>query len=371
MNPTSNSDLFIERHLGLKDDDEKKMLHKLSCNDLDEFVNQVIPKDIRFMEKFSEVLPKGCSEIEALNELEEISNENHKMRSLIGLGYYGTHTPKVVQRHVLENPRWYTAYTPYQAEIAQGRLEALFNFQTLVCELTGFSVANASLLDEGTAAAEAMSMSFASRKNKSSDVFLVDENVFDHTFNVLLTRAKPLGIKLVRFNQQNFKNHDDVFGLLIQLPGKNGELFDPTFLISQAHREEIIVTAIVDPLMQVLIKPIAQFGVDVAVGSLQRFGVPMGFGGPHAAFFACIEKYKRLIPGRIVGQTLSKNGEKSLRLALQTREQHIRREKATSNICTAQSLLAIISSFYAIYHGSEGLNKMAKRIVILIIYLED
>ncbi len=371
MNPTRNSDLFIARHLGLSDDDEKKMLQKLGFNEIDEFINQVIPEDIQIKDNFSEVLPKGCSEIEALNELEEISKKNNKMRSLIGLGYYGTHTPKVVQRHVLENPRWYTAYTPYQAEIAQGRLEALFNFQTLICELTGFSVANASLLDEGTAAAEAMTMSFASRKNKSSKVFLVDENVYDHTFNVLLTRANPLGINLKRFNQNNLKNIDNVFGMLLQLPGKNGQLFDPTFLISKAHKAEIIVASIIDPLAQVLIKPIAQFGVDVAVGSLQRFGVPMGFGGPHAAFFACSEKYKRLIPGRIVGQTLSKNGEKSLRLALQTREQHIRREKATSNICTAQSLLAIISSFYAIYHGSSGLTKMAKRLVIFRRYLES
>ncbi len=371
MNPTSNSDLFIDRHLGLRDADEKIMLQKLGFNDIDEFLNQVIPEDIRFKGKTSSDLPKGCSEIEALSELEDISNRNHPMRSLIGLGYYGTHTPKVIQRQVLENPRWYTAYTPYQAEIAQGRLEALFNFQTLICELTGLPVANASLLDEGTAAAEAMTMSFSSRKNKDSNVFLVDENVFDHTFNVLLTRSKPLGINLKRFNQKSLKNHNDVFGLLIQLPGKNGELFDPTFLISQAHKAEIVVTSIIDPLAQVLIQPIAKFGVDVAVGSLQRFGVPMGFGGPHAAFFACSEKYKRLIPGRIVGQTLSKNGEKSLRLALQTREQHIRREKATSNICTAQSLLAIISSFYAIYHGSSGLTKIAKRLVILRRYCES
>ena len=192
MNPTRNSDLFIDRHLGLRDNDEKKMLQKLGFNDIDEFINKVIPEDIHFKGKFSEVLPKGCSEIEALNELEEISKKNNKMRSLIGLVYYGTHTPKVVQRHVLENPRWYTSYTPYQAEISQGRLEALFNFQTLICELTGFSVANASLLDEGTAAAEAMTMSFASRKNKSSNVFLVDENVYDHTVNVLLTPAYPL-----------------------------------------------------------------------------------------------------------------------------------------------------------------------------------
>ncbi len=371
MNPKIYSDLFIDRHLGLKEIDEQNMLKSLGFQKLDDFINQVIPKDIRLKDNFSKLLPKGCSEIDALNELEKIANKNHKMRSLIGLGYYGTHTPKVIQRHVLENPRWYTAYTPYQAEISQGRLEALFNFQTLICELTGFSVANASLLDEGTAAAEAMSMSFAARKDKSANMFLIDENVFDHTYNVLLTRAKPLGIKLKRFNKNNLNNQEKVFGILIQIPGKNGELFDPTFLISQAHRGDMIVNAIIDPLAQVLIKPVAQFGVDVVVGNMQRFGVPIGFGGPHAAFFACSEKYKRLIPGRIVGQTLSKNGEKSLRLALQTREQHIRREKATSNICTAQSLLAIISSFYAVYHGASGLSKIAKRLVIYRIYLES
>ena len=362
MTSKFGSDLFIDRHLGLGDNDERIMLNKLGFNNIDQFINQVIPEDIQLKDKSSEILPQGCSEIEALNELEEIANKNTKMRSLIGLGYYDNHMPKVIQRHVLENPRWYTSYTPYQAEIAQGRLEALFNFQTIVCELTGFPVANASLLDEGTAAAEAMAMSFSARNNKSSKVYLVESNVFDHTFNVLQTRAKPLGISLKRFTQSNLPNHDDVFGMLLQLPGKNGQLYDPTFLISQAHRSEIIVTACIDPLAQVLIKPISEFGVDVAVGSMQRFGVPMGFGGPHAAYFACSEKYKRLIPGRIVGQTLSKNGEKSLRLALQTREQHIRREKATSNICTAQSLLAIISSFYAIYHGPEGLKLIGERV---------
>jgi len=280
MNSFVDSDLFINRHLGLSDVDEKKMLSKLGFNNIDQFINQVIPEDIQLKDKSSEILPQGCSEIEALNELEEIANKNTKMRSLIGLGYYDNHMPKVIQRHVLENPRRYTSYTPYQAEIAQGRLEALFNFQTIVCELTGLPVANESLLDEGTAAAEAMAMSFSARKNKSSKVYLVESNVFVHTFNVLQTRAKPLGISLKRFTQSNFPNHDDVFGILFQLPGKNGQLFDPTFLIAQAHRSEIIVTASIDPLAQVLIKPISEFGVDVAVGSMQRFGVPMGFGGP-------------------------------------------------------------------------------------------
>jgi len=365
------SDLFEARHLGLNEKDEKFMLNKLGFNSIEDFINQVVPNDIRIKNQSKQNFPQGCTEREAFNEIVEIANQNEFKRSLIGLGYYSTHTPEVIKRHVLENPRWYTSYTPYQAEISQGRLEALFNFQTLICELTGFSMANASLLDEGTAAAEAMTVAYAARKNKSSNIFLVSESVYNHTFNVLATRAKPLGITIKTFNN-NICDFDELaFGLFIQLPAQNGDLFDPSFLISKAHKQDIHVCASIDPLAQVLIKPIAQFGVDIAIGSMQRFGVPVGFGGPHAAFFACDDRFRRLIPGRIVGETISKDGEKSLRLALQTREQHIRREKATSNICTAQSLLAIISSFYALYHGYEGLNNIAKNIVILRIYLEQ
>ena len=363
------SDLFESRHLGLNKHDEKRMLYKLGFKHLDEFLNEVIPDVIKSQENINK-LPLGTTELKALRELEEKSNQNISFRSLIGLGYYGTHTPEVIKRHILENPRWYTAYTPYQAEISQGRLEALFNFQTLICELTGFTIANASLLDEGTASAEAMAVAYASRKNKDANVFLVHESVFNHSYNVLFTRANSSGIILKRFDSNNCHIDEAVFGLLIQLPGQNGELFDPSFLISKAHKSNICVCASIDPLAQILIQPIAHFGVDIAIGSMQRFGVPIGFGGPHAAFFACKDKFKRLIPGRIVGETISKGGEKSLRLALQTREQHIRREKATSNICTAQSLLAVISSFYAIYHGSSGLRKIAERIVIYRRYLE-
>ncbi len=370
MNKES-SDLFINRHLGLKNQDAKKMLNEIGFNSIDEFLNQVIPKEIQIKKGTKMSLPKGCSEKEALKELELIASKNELKRSLIGLGYYGTHTPEVIKRHVLENPRWYTAYTPYQAEIAQGRLEALFNFQTLICELTGFPLANASLLDEGTASAEAMTVAYAARKNKLANTFLVHETVFDHTYDVLITRSNPLGIEIKRFDSTNFEIEDNTFGILIQLPGKDGELFDPSFLVSKAHKSNLTVCASVDPLLQVLLKPIAYFGVDIAVGSMQRFGVPIAFGGPHAAFFACKEEYKRLIPGRIVGETISKDGEKSLRLALQTREQHIRREKATSNICTAQALLAIISSFYSIYHGSSGLKRIAERIVIYRRFLES
>ncbi len=364
-----HSDLFEGRHLGLKKEDEQLMLSKLGFNNLEEFLDQVIPDEIRSKEESSK-LPLGTTELKALGELEKKSSLNLAHRSLIGLGYYGTHTPEVIRRHILENPRWYTSYTPYQAEISQGRLEALFNFQTLICELTGFSIANASLLDEGTAASEAMAVSYAARKNKDANVFLVHESVFNHSYNVLFTRANSSGIILKRFDASNFDIDSSVFGILIQLPGQNGELFDPSFLISKAHKSDVYVCAAIDPLAQVLIKPIAHFDVDIAIGSTQRFGVPIGFGGPHAAFFACKDKFKRLIPGRIVGETVSKDGEKSLRLALQTREQHIRREKATSNICTAQSLLAVISSFYAIYHGYTGLRKIAERIVIYRRYLE-
>ena len=371
MNPDNYSESFIKRHLGLNDSDEKQMLKKIGFDNIEDFIDQVLPSEINSRKKILSKLPKGCSEKEAIQELKEISNKNIKMRSLIGLGYFGTYTPQAIQRHVLENPRWYTSYTPYQAEISQGRLEALFNFQTLICELTGFPIANASLLDEATAAAEAMTMSFSARQDKSSSVFLVDKSIHEHTYNVLLTRANPLGITLQRFNSRNYELPNSIFGLLLQLPGKNGELFDPSFLISKARKHKIIVSSVIDPLAQVLIKPISHFGVDIAIGSMQRFGVPVGFGGPHAAFFACSDNFKRLVPGRIVGQTFSENGEKSLRLALQTREQHIRREKATSNICTSQSLLAIISSFYAIYHGSLGLEKIAKRIVSYRNYLES
>ncbi len=366
-----NSDLFERRHLGLNNNDEKVMLNKLGFNSIEDFINNVVPRNIQIKNQSSADFPEGCSEREASKKISQLANQNEFKRSLIGLGYYSTHTPEVIKRHVLENPRWYTSYTPYQAEISQGRLEALFNYQTLICELTGFSIANASLLDEGTAAAEAMTVAYAARKNKSSNIFLVSESVYNHTYNVLSTRAKPLGI-ILKTVKNNCCDFDGLaFGMLIQLPAQNGALFNPSFLISKAHKQDISVCASIDPLAQVLIKPIAHFGVDIAIGSMQRFGVPVGFGGPHAAFFACNDRFRRLIPGRIVGETISKDGEKSLRLALQTREQHIRREKATSNICTAQSLLAIISSFYAVYHGYEGLNNIARNIVILRTYLEQ
>jgi len=353
---------FTKRHIGISQEEEKKMLEDLEVSNIDELVRQIVPDSILLRGESN--LPKGCSEQQALAELKEISKQNIVKKTLIGQGYYGTIVPPVIQRNVFENPAWYTSYTPYQAEISQGRLEALFNFQTLVTELTGLPVANASLLDEGTAAAEAMILAYNNSKNKN--IFLVDSDVFPQTLKVLETRAKPLGIeiKLVDwYNLTDLEEFDNAFGLIVQLPNNKGSLRDPSAFLRIASVYKCMKIAIVDPLCQVLMQPVGEMGFDIAVGSMQRFGVPMGYGGPHAAFFAINEKYKRKIPGRIVGQSVDSQGNKALRLALQTREQHIRRDKATSNICTAQALLANIAGFYACYHGSEGLKKIATRIL--------
>ncbi len=353
---------FIPRHIGITETEQTQMLEDLGLSSLDELVRQIVPDSILLRGDYK--LPNGCSEQEALAELKEIANQNKIKRSLIGQGYYGTITPPVIQRNVFENPAWYTSYTPYQAEISQGRLEALFNFQTLVTELTGLPVANASLLDEGTAAAEAMILAYNNSKNKN--IFLVDSEVFPQTLKVLETRAKPLGIeiKLVDwYNLTDLDEFDNAFGLIVQLPNNKGSLRDPSAFLRIASVYKCMKIAIVDPLCQVLMQPVGDMGFDIAVGSMQRFGIPMGFGGPHAAFFAISEKYKRKIPGRIVGQSVDTQGNKALRLALQTREQHIRRDKATSNICTAQALLANMAGFYAAYHGAEGLKKIATRVL--------
>ena len=351
------------------------MLQTLGHRQLDEFVAAVIPADILENGLGLEDLPQGEGEAVALRELLAIASENKVFRSLIGLGYHATATPAVIQRHVFENPAWYTAYTPYQAEISQGRLEALLNFQTLISELTGLPIANASLLDEGTAAAEAMSLSFAACSRAGARRFLVDAEVLPQTLAVLQTRAEPLGIEIALFetdcqDADRFEPGSDVFGVLLQLPGRSGRLWDPTALIEACHGDDILVTVAIDPLAQVLIAPVGSLGADIAIGSAQRFGVPMGFGGPHAAFFATRETFKRQIPGRLVGQSLDAEGRVALRLALQTREQHIRRDKATSNICTAQVLLAVMSSFFAVYHGPEGLKAIACRVVQLLAQLE-
>ncbi|KGG14555.1 MULTISPECIES: aminomethyl-transferring glycine dehydrogenase [unclassified Prochlorococcus] len=356
---------FVERHLGFSARDQEDILNLLGHHDLEEFIASVVPSEILDDDPPSDLLPKASTEKEALKEIALIADKNLIKRSLIGLGYYGTATPALIQRHVFENPAWYTSYTPYQAEISQGRLEALFNFQTLISELTALPITNASLLDEATAAAEAMSLSFAVRSVSSAKKFYVDQEVFPQIFAVLQTRAEPLGLEIELVDPKKVNIDKNVFGLLIQLPGKNGNLWDPSPVIEKAHKANALVTVAVDPMAQVLIAPVGELGVDIAIGSSQRFGVPMGFGGPHAAFFATKEIYKRHIPGRLVGESIDASGNRALRLALQTREQHIRREKATSNICTAQALLAIISSFYAIYHGPDGLEALAKRILFL------
>ena len=345
---------FINRHIGLSVQDKTQMLEDLGLSSLDELVREIVPDSILFR---GENLIEGCDENQALKELKEIASHNKVKRSLIGQGYYGTITPPVIQRNVLENPAWYTSYTPYQAEISQGRLEALFNYQTLVTELTGLPITNASLLDEGTAAAEAMILAFnASKKN----LFLVDSKVFPQTLKVLQTRAKPLGIKILTVDTSqplSVEDYMDAFAIIHQFPNNHGQIkYTPNYFKGTK-------IAIVDPLCQVLMQPVGELGFDIAVGSMQRFGVPMGFGGPHAAFFATTEKYKRKIPGRIVGQSVDSQGNKALRLALQTREQHIRRDKATSNICTAQALLANMAGFYAAYHGAEGLKKISTRVL--------
>ena len=355
------------------------MLAELGLDSLESLAAAVVPAEILLApDQARQDLPEPCGEAEALAELAQIAALNQPQRSLIGLGYFGTATPALIQRHVLENPCWYTAYTPYQAEIAQGRLEALLNFQTLVSELTGLPIANASLLDEATAAAEAMALALAVDKRAGRRRFLVDQAVLPQTLAVLRTRAEPLAITLELIDAEAqaaalaagslaFEQvlPADAFGLLIQLPATGGRLWDPSPLLAAAQAAELISTVAIDPLAQVLLAPVGELGADIAVGSLQRYGVPMGFGGPHAAFFATREAFKRQIPGRLVGQSRDAEGQIALRLALQTREQHIRRDKATSNICTAQVLLAVMASFYAVHHGPEGLKAMAMRIVVL------
>ena len=352
---------FIQRHIGITETEQTQMLNDLGLSSLEELVREVVPTSILL--RGDDNLPEPCSEQQALEELKEIAEHNIVRRSLIGQGYYGTITPPVIQRNVFENPAWYTSYTPYQAEISQGRLEALFNYQTLITELTGLPVANASLLDEGTAAAEAMLLAHSQSKKKD---FIVDDKIFPQTLEVLLTRAEPLGINIVKVDVDelvDLESLENAFGLILQYPNNHGALKYNDGFMRCAEAYKCMKIAIVDPLCQVLMKPVGEMGFDIAVGSMQRFGIPMGFGGPHAAFFAISDKYKRKIPGRIVGQSVDSQGNKALRLALQTREQHIRRDKATSNICTAQALLANMAGFYAAYHGAEGLKKIATRVL--------
>ena len=360
----SITDRFRNRHIGPNAEEAKEMLKVIGADSLDTLVAQTIPASIRLKKPLD--LPPAVSEYEYLQELKARAGQNKLFRNFIGMGYYETIVPPVIQRNILENPGWYTQYTPYQAEIAQGRLEALLNFQTMVSDLTGMELANASLLDEGTAAAEAMIMLYneKNKRNKGEAInkFYVDEQVFPQTLDVLRTRAIPLGIELVVADPFTFKFDETTFGLLVQYPGSTGEVRDFQELFASATANGIFTVVAADLLALVLLKAPAEIGADVVVGNTQRFGVPMGYGGPHAAYFATHEKFKRQIPGRIIGVSVDANGKPGLRMALQTREQHIKREKATSNICTAQALLAIMAGMYAVYHGPEGLKQIATRI---------
>ena len=354
---------FSQRHVGPDEEQIKNMLSHLGFSSLDEFINETIPKDI--LSNFSDKFFESISEVEALAELRKFGKTNKVLSSYIGQGYYNTYTPGVIKRNILENPGWYTQYTPYQAEISQGRLEALLNFQTMISDLTNLPVANASLLDEATAAAEAMTMFFNSSKTSSNVNFLISDKCHPQTIDVLRTRSNPIGIKLKIKNIVDSDLDDSVFGILVQNPDTEGKILDFTNLCQKAHENNIFVCMATDLQALTLLKSPGEMGADVAIGNAQRFGVPMGFGGPHAAFFATTEAFKRKIPGRIIGVSQDSGGNKALRMALQTREQHIRREKATSNICTAQVLLAIISGMYGIYHGPKGLKQIGERIHIL------
>src|ERR1041384_279019 len=354
-------DLFQERHIGPSPEDQAAMLQVLGYESLDAFIDAVVPADIRLSGSLR--VPEARSEQEALDALRQLAAQNQVFRSYLGMGYHDCFTPTVIQRNVLENPGWYTAYTPYQAEIAQGRLEALLNFQTMVSDLTGLEIANASLLDEGTAAAEAMHLTEAVTKHEGKLTYLIDTNCHPQTIAVVRTRAAVRGIEVVvadpgAFNFQQGK----VIGALLQYPATDGAIRDFRALCETAHAAGALVTAATDLLALTMLTPPGEWGADIAVGNSQRFGVPLGYGGPHAAFFATRDEFKRHLPGRIIGVSKDRAGRTALRMALQTREQHIRREKATSNVCTAQVLLAVVASMYAVYHGPEGLRRIARRV---------
>src|SRR5216117_104942 len=360
-------DSFARRHIGPSEEEVRSMLSEVGYEDLDALIDAAVPKNIRFNRQLN--LPKAKSETEALAELRKIANKNKIARSFIGAGYSDCITPPVIQRNILENPGWYTAYTPYQAEIAQGRLEALLNFQQMIMDLTALDIANASLLDEATAAAEAMSLCRAVAPNRKA--FFVADNCHPQTIAVVQTRAKPLGIDIKIGDYSHFKFDDTVFGALVQYPATDGGIYDYSEFVKQAHNAGALVVVAADILALTLLKPPGEFGADVAVGSTQRFGVPLGFGGPHAAYFATRDQHKRHMPGRLVGVSHDKEGRPAYRLALQTREQHIRRDRATSNICTAAVFPAVIASMYAVYHGPHGLRAIAERVHRLTSQLAD
>nr|WP_242048887.1 aminomethyl-transferring glycine dehydrogenase [Planktothrix sp. FACHB-1365] len=365
---TTGQEGFVQRHLGPNVDEIQQMLKLLGVSSLEDLIDQTIPSTIRLNQSLK--LPEALSEYAALNQLKAIASQNKVYRSFIGMGYSDCITPGVIQRNILENPGWYTAYTPYQAEIAQGRLEALLNFQTLIIDLTGLEIANASLLDEATAAAEAMSLSYAVSKTKANS-FFVSQDCHPQTLDVVKTRAIPLGIDIIIGDHRTFDFNTPIFGCLLQYPASDGSIYDYRNFIETAHQHNALVTVAADILSLTLLTPPGEFGADIAVGSTQRLGVPLGYGGPHAAYFATKEAYKRNVPGRMVGISKDSQGNPALRLALQTREQHIRRDKATSNICTAQVLLAVIASLYAVYHGPSGLQQIAQTIHQLTLTLAE
>ena len=368
-----NTTQFVNRHISLNQADTQAMLEKVGVASMEELIGQTIPDSIRLREELN--ISEPLSEQEMLAHSKELAAKNLMFDNYIGFGYHNTILPSVIQRNILENPSWYTAYTPYQAEIAQGRLEALLNFQTVICDLTGFELANASLLDESTAAAEAMHMFFESRtktqKKAGSQKFFVSDLVFPQTIAVLKTKAEGLGIDVIIGNHKTHQFNDSYFGILLQYPGKNGIIIDYSENIQYYKEFELQVVVACDPMALVKLKSPADMGADCAVGTTQRFGIPMGYGGPHAAFFACKDEYKRDLPGRIIGVSQDAYGKRALRMALQTREQHIKREKATSNICTAQVLLAVMAGMYAVYHGPQGLNFIADQIHFKAIALRN
>lgn len=357
---SNQNDEFVYRHIPPMVSDTDAMLSTIGVSTLDQLIDETIPSHIRLKQRMN--LPAPLGEMELLEMLKAISEKNSIYKNFLGMGYYGTHTPNVVLRNIFENPGWYTAYTPYQAEIAQGRLEALLNYQTMIMELTGMEIANASLLDEGTAAAEAMHMFHAETKNEKATKFFVSELCFPQTIDVLRTRTEPIGVELVIGNHETIQLDDTYFGALLQYPAGNGAVLDYSAFMAKTLEAGVKVAVAADLLSLTLLTPPGEWGADVVVGSAQRFGVPMGYGGPHAGFFATKDAFKRLMPGRLIGVSIDAQGNTALRMALQTREQHIKREKATSNICTAQVLLSIMASMYAVYNGPKGLKAIASRV---------
>ena len=354
---------FSNRHIGPTEEAERRMCELMNVDSIDQLIHETIPDDIKLDKPLD--LPEAMTEYEFSQHIGELANKNKTFRSYIGLGYHEAAVPAVIQRNILENPGWYTAYTPYQAEIAQGRLEALINFQTVISDLTNMELANASLLDEATAAAEAMSLLFSvrSRQQKKAGVrkFFVSDKVLPQTISLLKTRSQPLGIELVIGDELNFEPSEDYFGILLQYPARNGSVHNYREITRSAKENDVKVAVAADILSLTLLEAPGDWGVDAVVGSTQRLGIPLGYGGPHAAYFATREAYKRNIPGRIIGVSKDEDGHPALRMALQTREQHIKRDKATSNICTAQVLLAVMAGMYAVYHGYQQKSEYAGR----------